>query len=184
MISRWSTVGAAALVLGLAAACGGGSEARSDDMGSMEMGAMNMGDPTATVASEIEGAELASGEFTLLDTRPQGFDDTTGVAWIARHAGGTTVTVELAGLQPDTDYVSHVHADTCANSGGDHYQFELGGSELPPNEIHLAFTSDAAGNGFMTAENDQVAGPEAVAFVVHPSDLIDNKIACVDFVAR
>jgi len=53
---------------------------------------------------------------------------------------------------------------------------------MPPNEIHLAFTSDDGGNGFMTAENHQIAGLDAVAFVVHPADLIDNKLACVDFV--
>jgi Cu/Zn superoxide dismutase len=151
--------------------------------GAMDDGmAMNMGDASATRADDIAGAALASGDFALLDTRPQGFDDTAGTAWIARHAGGTTVTVELQGLTPDTEFISHVHADACANNGGDHYQFEIGGPETPPNEIHLAFTSDSDGNGFMTADNEQIAGPEAVALVVHPMDLIDNKIACVDFV--
>lgn len=162
------------------------TDSTSSGMGAMDgddHGAMNMGDASATRADMIDGADLAIGDFVLLDTRPQGFDDTTGTAWIARHSGGTTVTVELSGLLPDTEYVSHVHADTCAENGGDHYQFEIGGPEVPPNEIHLAFTSDADGNGFMTAENDRVAGPDAVAFVVHPRDLIDNKIVCADFVS-
>ena len=152
------------------------------DMGDTEGMAMNMGDASATRADDVSGAALASGDVALLDTRPQGFDATTGTAWIARHTGGTTVTVELEGLVPETDFISHVHADACANNGGDHFQFEVGGPTVPPNEIHLAFTSDSDGNGFMTAENSQIAGLEAVAFVVHPSDLIDNKIACVDFV--
>ena len=56
------------------------------------------------------------------------------------------------------------------------------GAVMPPNEIHLAFTSDDDGNGFMTAEHHDVAGIEAVAFVVHPAEFIDNKVACVDFV--
>lgn len=159
-----------------------GMEDDADD--GMEEMAMNMGDPSATRADEVDGASLATGIFELLDTRPQGYDDSTGTAWIARHAAGTTVTLEVSGLLPDTDYISHVHADACANNGGDHYQFEVGGSVTPPNEIHLAFTSDADGNGFMTAENDQTAGPEAVAFVVHPVDLIDNKILCADFVEQ
>ncbi len=150
------------------------------DGGAMD-GAMNMGDPTATRADAIDGAELEIGSFQLLDTRPQGYDDTTGTAWLARHDDGTTVTLELSGLLPDTDYISHLHDDACSNSGGAHYQFEVGGAEVPPNEIHLAFTSDADGVGFMTAENDRVTGPEAVALVVHPVELIDNKIACVDF---
>lgn len=153
-----------------------------DDMEDMDMSAMNMGDPAATRADAVDGAALASGDLILLETRPAGYDDTAGSAWIARHGAGTTVTVELSGLLPDTAYISHLHADVCANSGGDHYQFEVGGSEMPPNEIHLAFTSDADGNGFMTAESDRIAGLEAVAFVVHPVELIENKIGCVDFV--
>ena len=161
------------------------TQAASTEMGGMEGMdgmAMNMGDASATRADDVEGAALATGVFVLLDTRPQGFDDMTGTAWIARHPGGTTVTLEVEGLLPNADYLSHVHADVCANGGGDHYQFEIGGSDLPPNEIHLAFTSDADGNGFMTAENHQIAGLDAVAFVIHPADLIDNKLACADFI--
>lgn len=183
---------AAALSLGLLVASCGSDDSALDTTGTepaMEMGEdgamamdMNMGDAAAIRADEVDGATLATGQLVLLDTRPQGFDDATGTAWLARHDAGTTVTVEIAGLLPNADYISHLHADACANSGGDHYQFEIGGSNMPPNEIHLAFTSDANGNGFMTAENDQIAGPDAVAFVVHPVDLIDNKIACVDLV--
>jgi hypothetical protein len=76
-----------------------------------------------------------------------------------------------------------VHAQACANgNAGAHYQFEIGGAATPPNEIHLAFTSDNNGTGFMTAENAQIAGVDAVSFVVHPAEFIDNKVACVDFV--
>ena len=176
----------------LIAACGSGDDAVSagdavdqdaiaDE--SMDGMAMNMGDAAATPADEAAGASLARGEYQLLESRPEGYDALTGTAVIARHAAGTTVTTELSGLLPDAEYISHLHAQPCAiENGGPHYQFEVGGDEVPPNEIHLAFTSDADGNGFMTAENDQVAGTEAVAFVVHPVELIDNKIACVDFV--
>lgn len=149
------------------------------DMEDMDM---NMGDASATRADEVEGAALASGSFALMDTRPEGYDSTAGTAWVARHGAGTTVTVELSGLIPDVDYISHLHADTCDAGGGDHYQFDVGGSEMPPNEVHLAFTSDSDGNGFMTAENHDIVGLDAVALVVHPIELIDNKIACVDFV--
>ena len=153
-----------------------------DEMDEMDMSAMEMGDASATRADAIDDAALASGDFVLLDTRPQGYDDAAGSAWIARHTNGTTVTIELSGLTPNTDFISHVHAEACSVNGGAHFQFEVGGTEMPPNEIHLAFTSDVDGNGVMTAENDQVAGMDAVAFVVHPADLIDNKIGCVDFV--
>jgi Cu/Zn superoxide dismutase len=143
--------------------------------------AMNMGDPDATPASEVAAGELVSGVFALLDTRPSGYDDVAGTADMARHDGGTTVTIELSGLQPGVEYISHLHAEPCSNNGGPHYQFEVGGSEMPPNEIHLLFSADEDGNGFMTAENARTADERAVAIVVHPVDLIDNKIACADF---
>ncbi len=152
------------------------------DMDEMDGMAMNMGDPDATPAEEVPGAELASGEFVLLETRPSGFDDVTGTATIARHDGGTTVTVRLEGLPPGEQLISHVHEAPCAEDGGDHFRFDPEGSDMPPNEIHLRFDAADDGTGFMTAENEMVAGDDAVSFVVHPLDLIDNKVACVDFV--
>ncbi len=175
--------GALLLVLALVlAACGGSEDAADTTVMGDEMDmAMNMGDPDATPASEVAGGELVSGSFTLLDTRPSGYDDVTGTAEMARHDGGTTVTIEVSGLEPGTEYISHVHAEPCSNNGGPHYQFEVGGSEVPPNEIHLLFTADEEGNGYMTAENEQTVDGRAVAVVVHPVDLVDNKIACADF---
>lgn len=155
-----------------------------DDMDDMDMSSMNMGDATATPAGDVDGAALACGDFVVLETRPAGYDDVAGSAVIARSEAGTTVTAQVSGLLPDTDYVSHVHERSCSDNGGDHFQFVDGTVEVPPNEIHLAFTSDGDGDGYMTAENDSVAGDDAVAFVVHPVEFIDNKIACVDFVAE
>lgn len=190
---------AASIVVAVATACGSddgdatdattdtamdamaGDDTAMDDMDMDDM-AMNMGDAEATPADDVEGADLARGEYVLLDTRPSGYDDVAGTAVIARSARGTTVTTEVSGLMPGVDYIAHVHAEPCSVNGGPHYQFDVGGDTVPPNEIHLAFTADGAGNGFMTAENDQVAGVEAVAFVVHPVEFLDNKIACVDFV--
>lgn len=185
----------ALLALGLAA-CGSDANdqastptatdtpAESSPMGDADMGDdMNMGDVGATPADDVEGAALARGEFILMDTRPAGYDDVAGTAVIARGTHGTTVTTELTGLLSNVDYISHVHAKACTDdNAGPHYQFEIGGSTTPPNEIHLAFTSDNDGNGFMTAENHAIAGIEAVAFVVHPAEFIDNKVVCVDFV--
>ena len=144
----------------------------------MEMADMNMGDPDATPAYDVDPAELVSGSFALLDTRPEGYDGVAGEAYLARYDNGTTVTVELSGLLPDVEYISHVHEDECSENGGDHYKFDPDGSDMPPNEIHLAFVSAADGAGFMTAENDMVAGADARSVVVHPVELLDNKIAC------
>jgi len=201
-LSRRAAVVPALLALGLAA-CGSDADTTSntaasteapmssdmddkddvDDMDDMDMMDMNMGDADATPADEVAGAALARGEYELMDSRPAGYDDVAGTAGIARSPIGTTITTELTGLLPNVDYISHAHAQACDDDdAGPHYQFEVGGSEMPPNEIHLAFTSDNDGNGFMTAENAQIAGTDAVAFVVHPTEFIDNKIACVDFV--
>ena len=192
-LSRRAAVVPALLALGLAA-CGSDADTTSNtaasteapmssDMDNMDDMDMNMGDADATPADEVAGAALARGEYELMDSRPAGYDDVAGTAVIARSPMGTTITTELTGLLPNVDYISHAHAQACDDDdAGPHYQFEVGGSEMPPNEIHLAFTSDNDGNGFMTAENAQIAGTDAVAFVVHPTEFIDNKIACVDFV--
>jgi hypothetical protein len=150
-------------------------------MDDADMADMNMGDPTATPATEIDGAEIRTADFVLLDTRPEGYDDVVGEAAIARYDAGTTVTVEVSSLMPGESYIAHLHDDVCSENGGAHYKFDPEGSDVPPNEIHLAFVADENGFGFMTAENAQVAGPEGVAVVVHPVDLIDNKIACAEF---
>jgi len=148
------------------------------DMGDMSM---NMGDPTATPAEDVVGAALVTGDFTLLDTRPQGYEDVSGSAALARHDDGTTVTIRLTGLKPDTSFISHIHEGPCADYGGGHYRFDPDGSDMPPNEIHLAFQSGSDGSGFMTAENQQTVDDRAVSVVVHPRDLLDNKVACAEF---
>ena len=174
-------------VLGLVATACASEGATTTTMGDMEDMTgemdmeMNMGDPNATPATEVEGAEVVTGSFELLDTRPPGYDRVGGTAALARHDGGTTVTIEVTGLEPGVEYISHVHAGPCSENGGPHFQFEEGGSVMPPNEIHLAFTADDEGRGFMTAENDRTVDERAMAVVVHPVDLIDNKVACAEF---
>lgn len=138
---------------------------------------MNMGDPSAIPAEEVVGADLTGGAFVLLDSRPAGYERTSGTAFLARHDGGSTVTIRLADLVGGVDYIAHLHAGTCAESGGDHFKFDPAGSDFPPNEIHLAFTAAADDTGFMTVENDRAAvGARSV--VVHPRDALDDKIAC------
>ncbi|MFF1721508.1 hypothetical protein [Streptomyces sviceus] len=47
--------------------------------------------------------------------------------------------------------------------------------------MHLAFDADKTGTGTTTVNNDRKTGKGAVAVVVHPSDALDNRIACADF---
>lgn len=147
----------------------------------LDMSDMNMGDPNATPASEVEDADLETGEFELLPTRPDGYADATGEAAIARSDAGTTVTVDLSGLKAGVEYDSHLHEGACEDNGGEHFKFDPYGDDQPPNEIHLVFTSDDDGNGTMTAENDRTAGPEGQSVVVHEQDDLDKKIVCAQF---
>lgn len=142
---------------------------------------MNMGDADATPAYDVVNAELKTGDFQMLETRPAAYEVVSGSAWIARHSEGTTITLDLEGLVPDRRYISHVHVGSCSELGGPHYQFDVGGSTMPPNEIHLAFTATSAGTGFITAENSRRANGTAQSVVVHEVDALDDKIACAEF---
>ena len=187
MHKRWIAVGFATLTLALAA-CGGEGNETSETTPTtkpmenmvMEDGAMNMGDASLTPANTLPDAEVVTGAFDLLETAPIGYDGAAGTAWLARHEGGTTVTVELSGLVPNVRHIAHVHAGSCDQAGGPHFRFDPDGGELPPNEIHLMFESDANGMGLMTTANAQVAGDGARSLVVHPMHAMDTKVACAD----
>ncbi|MEU2913323.1 superoxide dismutase family protein [Streptomyces massasporeus] len=181
---------AAALLL---SGCGGGSsdsasanaaaaDSSSPSAGMEDMEGMAMGDPSATPADKIPGAEVVKATFKLLDTRPPGMDDVKGTASLAQGPKGTTVTVSLTGLKPGEQYMSHLHGRPCATKGGgEHFQFDKGGATTPPNEVHLMFTADKSGMGMTTVNNDRKTGKKAVAVVVHPMEAMDNRIACADF---
>ncbi|GAA1102941.1 hypothetical protein GCM10009668_21990 [Nocardioides dubius] len=141
-----------------------------------------MNEPDATPANELTDADLREGTFTLLDTAPPGSDAVAGDVWVAENSDGTTVTVALTGLAADTDYMLHLHDAKCeVDNGGGHFAFDPAGSDQPPNEVHLAFTSDANGAGTATVTNPQKVGDAAKSIVVHPAELMDNRLACANF---
>ncbi len=171
---------AVAMVVALAGCAGDGETPAESGTGeSTEMSGMD--EPDATPADEVDG-EVRRGAFTVLDTAPPGSDGVTGRAWLTQSDDRTTVTIRLDGLEPDTEYVAHLHARPCAaDNGGPHFQFEEGGAEVPPNEVHLGFASSADGAGEATVTNDQRVENGAPAVVVHPADAMDNRLACADF---
>jgi len=123
----------------------------------------------ATTAGEGEGSAVI-GRFATLADAPAGYSKLAGEAELRRANGGTTVSVDLTGLQPRTPYIAHLHSGGCegADPGGPHFQFEKGGSEEPPNEIHLRFTSDASGAGTAEASSKrEVHVGEAGSVVLH-----------------
>jgi hypothetical protein len=115
-------------------------------------------------------AETVSGQFEPLPDAPAGYSNLSGEAELTRASGGTTVSLSLTGLEPRTAYVAHLHTGACdqADPGGPHFQFEKGGSSEPPNEIHLEFASDAAGDGEARASSTrEVPVGEAGSVVLH-----------------
>ncbi len=145
-------VAAAALAL---AACGGGG---------------NTGGATQASSTTETGGDTVTGAFAAVAGAPSAFADVGGEAVLTRAGGGTEVTIELTGLEPETEYMAHLHTEGCGGSdpGGPHFQFEKGGSEEPPNEIHFQFESNAAGEGKAVAKSDrEVPQGEAGSVVVH-----------------
>lgn len=149
-----------------------GHDHSHDDEGSMS------GDSSATVAYDIDGAEVAEAAISPLESASSETANVTGTAWLARHDAGTTVTVELTGLPPDSDFMSHLHAEACSDNGGPHFKFDPDGSDQPPNEVHLMFQSDGEGAASTTVENDNPESEGAQSIVIHHGDA---KVACGDF---
>lgn len=132
-------------------------------------------DESTTASGEAGGEESASvnGELVALADAPAAYSKVSGEAELERADGGTTVSLTVSGLKPKTAYVAHLHTGGCdqTDPGGPHFQFEKGGSEEPPNEIHLEFTSDANGDGEATAKSKQeVPVGEAGSVVLHTAE--------------
>lgn len=148
-------------------------------MNGMDMSAMNELD--ATPADEVDG-QVTSGNFAVLETAPPGSEGVAGRAWTGQNDSGTTVTIQMTGLEPGVEYLSHLHEASCAqDDGGEHFKFDPEGGDLPPNEVHLGFTAAEDGTGVATVTSDQRVGDDAPAIVVHPADAQDNRLACADF---
>jgi hypothetical protein len=156
---------------------GGGSATASSGGG---MGGMYMGDANATRADKVPGADLRTASFAVLQGAPADAGAVKGTAWMALSDKGTTVTVELTGLKPGTSYLALLHGKACSDDrGGDTFRFDRNGMAMPPNEIHLQFTAEPSGRGFMTAENKDKAS-DAKSVVLSTSGAEDTRLACAD----
>jgi hypothetical protein len=129
-------------------------------------------DDSTTEASGEESAAVTGKFAPVADAAPE-YSGVAGEAELQRSGGGTVVSITVSGLEPKTQYMAHLHAGGCAqpDPGGPHFQFEPGGSEEPPNELHLQFTSDAAGDGEATTSSKrEVPSGEAGSVVIHLDD--------------
>ncbi len=171
-----------ALIALAAAACGGATDAADPPTTAGSDGPMPvmapgvMGDPEAIPARDVAGATLEVGTFVSVG----GAAGLRGEAVLARHDGGTTLTVSLEDLPATSDFVGHVHTGACADGGGPHYRHDPAGPDLPPNEIHIAVTTDVAGAGVMTVENAIPATRDAASVVIHAVG--GDKLGCADLV--
>jgi hypothetical protein len=130
------------------------------------------------------GAEVTRGDFEAFAGGIGTYDGLAGNAQMVRTASGQTiVTVTVTGLQAGATYLSHVHAQSCADGdAGGHYSFGFpvpGGAHASGSEIWPGpFTANPAGNAQGKATVEAVAGPAAVSVVIHA--LEGTKIACAD----
>ena len=124
----------------------------------------------STTGPNGEETASVSGQLEPLADAPAAYAKVTGEAKLERTNGGTTVKLTASGLEPKTAYVAHLHTGGCdrTDPGGPHFQFEKGGSEEPPNEIHLEFTTDGKGEGEAEATSKREVPPgEAGSVVLH-----------------
>ncbi len=127
----------------------------------------------AACGGSDSGDDTVAGTFEVLPGAPAGYDNLSGEAELTRADGGTTTTIDLTGLEPDTAYMAHLHSGGCEGSdpGGPHFKFDPQGGDEPPNEIHLSFTSNGDGSGKAEASSDQeVPVGEAGSVVLHLAD--------------
>jgi len=136
----------------------------------------------ATPADQIPDAALQLGEFSKLSSLPGGYEMIAGAAMLAQTVNGTTLTVRLTGLHPGGSYVGHIHARTCEDQeGGPHFQFQIGGSDQPPNEVHVPFVADQTGSADATTTNERQVGDGGRSVVIHPADSTPVRLVCADF---
>lgn len=125
---------------------------------------------TACGSSSEDETEALSGQVRALPGVPVGDRDLAGEATLERANGGTTVSLDVTGLEPDTEYVAHLHTGGCdqADPGGPHFKFDANGGDEPPNEIHLEFRSGADGSAKARASSGrEVPAGEAGSLVIH-----------------
>ncbi len=128
---------------------------------------------------------------TLLGTFDGSFVPTTGTAiegtgqMIVEEAS-TTISVDVGGLEPNSQYSGHLH-DLACGEAGPHYRDDPDGATEPPNELWLSatqdptagFTTDADGNATATGTADWAARSTAQSIMIHVGST-GLPIGCVD----
>lgn len=126
---------------------------------------------------------------TALGATPPLHYDIHGSAKMTTGTAGTTVKINVSGLDPTKTYGSHLHNGSCASGGGGHYQDVEDGSTFPPNELWLTTgggglapnrggVAHGAGSATWQARTSSTTQTNALSVVVH--ELGGARIACAD----
>lgn len=118
-------------------------------------------------------SEAVRGQFKPVPGAPSDYKAVGGEATLERADGRTAVSLSVTGLEPNAEYVAHLHAGSCdeTDPGGPHFKFDPTGSDEPPNEIHLEFGSKADGAGRAEASsNREVPLGQAGSIVIHEAE--------------
>lgn len=126
---------------------------------------------------QVQGASIS---FDAAADR--GLTDIQALGSLRRSLSGETrVRVSAAGLDPNLEYMVHVHALPCStNDGGGHYKIDRDETAtVEENELWLSLETDAEGVGSVTETFEHTARADARSIVIHdPED--SAKLACID----
>lgn len=121
--------------------------------------------------------------FILLNENGEAlYEDLNAYAQLTVTESSSIVEVHAWGLQPDTQYATHVHSGTCAEGGGPHYLQDATGEDVAENGLWPVITTDAEGYGFGTASQEFAVTEDARSVVIHEPDESGTRIACGDLV--
>ncbi|MFT7622154.1 MAG: hypothetical protein ACI9WU_001322 [Myxococcota bacterium] len=134
-------------------------------------------------AAQVDG--FAPGNLQYLASYTGPSTGAAGRALMVRRAAGTTeVTLTVHGLDPSTQYMAHVHTDTCANDAGGHYMEDAAGAVDNVNEIWPTTVTDGNGNGIGVASHAFLAREDARSVVIHDTANAvsgsGSKMLCAD----
>ncbi|MDQ4007259.1 MAG: hypothetical protein M3211_04075 [Actinomycetota bacterium] len=124
--------------------------------------------------------DVRTGLFAALPGAPRTASDISGSAWVTENAKGTTLTLEVTGLRPSSQYVGHLHTQPCnQDDGGPHFAFDPAGPKQTPNGMYLGVTADQRGNGITTGKKPRGVGEGAQAVVLHNATG-GSRLVCAD----
>lgn len=135
----------------------------------------------ANLTRSYPGLDTSGGETLLADGISRLPDLTASASMERSLAGWTRVTLDVSGLDADTDYKAHVHNLPCSvESGGGHYMINPDeAADLETNEMWLTLSADGAGAASDSMWVSHIGRTDAQSVVIHdPAD--KARLACVD----